>query len=390
MPYRLLPAALMLLCLAAGRAAAEDEVGALLKDITSTGPRSAGSEAARAAWDKVVARGPTVLSRLLEAMDTPDTVAANWLRTAFDRIVDADLRDGGKHIDADALLAFVKDPKRQGRARRLALDTVERLRPGTTERLVGGWLDDPEFRYEAVAAVLQDADALAKSGDKEKAFAGYRKGFAAARDMLQTAALAGRLKDQGVTVSVFDHLGFLRDWSIIGPFDARGMKGFATVYPPDEKIDLAAQYPGKAERTVSWQRYHVDEPLPAAAADFRSALVNFDKALGTTHDAVAYAYTALRVPEAREVEFRGAADDNFTVWVNGRRAFGFEEYRNGVRLDRHRFRVKLQAGVNTVLVKVCQAPRDPTSPEPNWEFVLRVVDDTGKGIDMVSDLPAPK
>ena len=76
----------------------------------------------RAAWDKLVAHGPAVLPRLLEAMDTPDTVVANWLRTAFDRIVEAELKQGGKGIDADALLAFVRDSKRQGRARRLALE----------------------------------------------------------------------------------------------------------------------------------------------------------------------------------------------------------------------------------------------------------------------------
>jgi hypothetical protein len=111
---------------------------------------------------------------------------------------------------------------------------------------------------------------------------------------------------------------------------------------------------------------------------------------GTTHDAVAYASTVIRVPHDTEAEFRGAADDNFTVWVNGRRVFGFEEYRNGVRLDRHRFKVPLRAGDNPVLVKVCQAPVDPTSPEPNWEFVLRVVDPTGKGIEMESALPAEK
>ena len=57
---------------------------------------------------------------------------------------------------------------------------------------------------------------------------------------------------------------------------------------------------------------------------------------------MAYAYTAFACRPRREVEFRGAADDNFTVWVNGQRVFGFEEYRNGVRLDRHRFPVKLK------------------------------------------------
>jgi len=107
-------------------------------------------------------------------------------------------------------------------------------------------------------------------------------------------------------------------------------------------------------------------------------------ALGDADDAVAYAYTEFTLPAARAAEFRGAADDNFTVWVNGAKVFGFEEYQNGVRLDRHRFRVPLRAGRNTVLVKVCQAP---ANAEPNWEFFLRVVDETGKGIPFRPALP---
>ena len=38
----------------------------------------------------------------------------------------------------------------------------------------------------------------------------------------------------------------------------------------------------------------------------------------------------------------------------------------------------LKEGKNTVLVKICQSPAP--NPEPNWEFFLRVVDATGKGI----------
>jgi hypothetical protein len=44
--------------------------------------------------------------------------------------------------------------------------------------------------------------------------------------------------------------------------------------------------------------------------------------------------------------------------------------------------VELKAGKNTVLVKVCQSAAP--NPEPNWEFMLRVVDETGKGIAMKS------
>src|SRR5262249_59495624 len=101
---------------------------------------------------------------------------------------------------------------------------------------------------------------------------------------------------------------------------------------------------------------------------------------GDADDAVAFASTEIVAPKDMKVEFRGAADDNFTVWVNGKRVFGFEEYRNGIRFDRHRFGADLKAGKNTVLVKVCQTPAP--NPEPNWEFILRVVDESGAGLPL--------
>jgi hypothetical protein len=372
----------LLLLLWTPAAFADESTADLLREIRTAATRG---PAARASWDKLVARGPAVLPELLEAMDTPNTVTANWLRTAFDRIVDAERKKGGKDLDADALLKVVQDTRRSGRVRRLALEVVEELHPGTSARLTAGWLDDPELRYEAVAALLEKADSLAKDGIKEKALAAYRQAFAACRDVTQAQTLAGRLKALGATVSVATYLGFLTDWYVIGPFDAHGRKGFQTVYPPEEKIDLAAELPGKAG-PVRWRHYRVKEA--AAGAPARVALVNLLEPLGNAEDAVAYAYTAFRVDRPGVVEFRGAADDNFTIWVNGERRFSFEEYRNGVRLDRHRFAVKLRAGINTVLVKVCQAPADPKNTEPNWEFLLRVVDPTGKGIDLTSALPA--
>jgi hypothetical protein len=225
--------------------------------------------------------------------------------------------------------------------------------------------------------------------DKTAAAAAYRTAFAATRDLQQARLAATRLKAHGVEVSVADHMGFLRDWYCIGPFDAKGMKGFATVYPPEVgEVDLAAAYDGKDGR-VRWKRYQVREP-PPNAGEAHVALVNLLEPLGGAADAVAYAYTAVEVAAPAKVEFRGAADDNFTVWVNGKRAFGFEEYRNGVRLDRHRFAVQLQHGVNTILVKVCQAPSDASNTEPNWEFLLRLVDGSGKGIAMKNALPKDK
>jgi hypothetical protein len=376
----LYPALLVLLLVVPAGSA--DDHAPLFKEIAAVAKsKTTASLQARAAWDKLVAAGPAVLPELLEAMNTPDSVVANWLRTAFDRIVDNEKARPGKGIDTDRLLAFVKDAKKEGRARRLALEVVEGLRPGTTARLIPGWLDDPEFRTEAVAGLTKEADEDSKAGDKEKAIATYQKAFAAARDMGQVQMLTLRLKEQGVAVSIAAHLGFLADWHVLGPFDAKDMKGFKTVYPPEEKSDrpdLAAKWPGKTGM-VEWKRYRAPEATAGLPA--RAVLVNLPEVIGNADDAVAYAWTVFTVSQAQEVEFRGAADDNFTVWVNGAKVFAFEEYRNGVRLDRHRFKVKLKAGDNTVLVKVVQAPVDVTNPAPNWEFLLRMVsDESGKGL----------
>jgi hypothetical protein len=310
-------------------------------------------------------------------MDTPDTVAANWVRTAFDPVAEKALKAGGKTIPVEELLQFAKDAKRQGRARRLALGVVEQLRPGVSEQLFATGLSDPEFRVEAVDLTMRQAAAALKAGDRDKAMHLYRTAFAATRDIPQGQKAAAALLDLGVTVSVADHLGFLTHWYLVGPFDATGQKGFKTAYPPETAIDLKATYAGK-DGKIGWKFYQVREPAPKSNAK-HVALVDLRSrdALGDADDAVAFAYTEIIVDKAGEVEFRGAADDNFTVWVNGVRAFGFEEYRNGVRFDRHRFRVKLKAGKNTVLVKAIQgAP----NPEPNWEFLLRIVDADGNAV----------
>jgi hypothetical protein len=317
-------------------------------------------------------------------MNTNDTAAANWLRTAFDALVEPELKAAGKGIDVQALLAFIQDAKKQGRARRLALEVVEKLQPGISAKLYAGWLDDPEFRYEAVAGLLQQAKPMLKFKDAVAAEMLFRRAFDSARDQQQLRDAAAGLERLGVKVSVAKQMGFLTDWYVIGPFDGGSQKGFQLDYPPQRTVDFKAELKGQAG-PVRWKRYHAKEPAPTSGARHQALIDLASKdALGNADDAVGFAYTEFTVPEAIEAEFRGAADDNLTVWVDGKKVFGFEEWRNGVRLDRHRFKVQLLAGKNAVLVKVCQTPAP--NPEPNWEFFLRVVDATGKGIVMKNAL----
>src|SRR5207247_1998207 len=52
---------LALLLASALRSTAAEDTAELLKQVRSVGPRGAGSPAARAAWERLVARGPAVL-----------------------------------------------------------------------------------------------------------------------------------------------------------------------------------------------------------------------------------------------------------------------------------------------------------------------------------------
>ncbi len=348
-------------------------------DIATVVKQGRGTPVGRVAWDRLVQANADALPALLKGMNTKDTVAANWLRTAFEQIAERELK-AGKKIDTTQVLAFVKDTTKEGRARRFALEFVERLTPGTRDQLALDWVDDPEFRYDAVALVLDRAKNASKAGNALSAVNLYRQAFDKSRDMLQAREAAVGLKESKIDVSVGEHLGFLMDWHLIGPFDGKGQKGPHLSYPPEKKIDLSEELDGQNGK-VRWKRFQVKETAPTSK-DRHQALVNLASkdALGNADDAVAFAYAEFFVDKAMPAEMRGAADDNLTVFVNGVRVFGFEEWRNGVRHDRHRFAVQLKEGKNTVLVKICQS--EAPNSEPNWEFILRVVDATGKGIAM--------
>lgn len=347
-------------------------------DIAAVLKQGRGTAEGRAAWNRLSQGDAQELVPILHAMNRADTSTANWLRTAFDRIAERTLGQG-RRLPVPEVFNFACDANNSGRARRLALELVEQQKPGTSEQQFPRWLEDPEFRFEAVAQTLARGRELLKQGGGGAAVQVLRQAMDASRDLQQAREAAAALDQVGVKTSVGEHLGFLMDWRLMGPFDGGGQKGFHLAYPPEKSVDLAAELPGQDGKKLRWLRYKAVEP-PHTSGARHQALINLaeKEALGNADDAVGFAYTEFAVAKAGEVEFRGAADDNLTVWVNGFKVFGFEEWRNGVRLDRHRFKVRLKEGTNTVLVKVCQSAAP--NPEPNWEFLLRVVDATGKGI----------
>src|SRR5262245_5795281 len=224
----------------------DDEAAELVARVRAAiGAQGAGSAEARAARDKLVAHGPDVIPYLLDGMDTTDTVTANWLRTAFDEVVSRALKTNPVSVPADELHRTILDTKRQGRVRRLALDVLSKLDPAAPATLIPPLLDDIEFRRDAVTVALDAGQKAATEQRLEQAIEAFQKAFDAARDADQVRLAAAKLKSLGRDVSIVDHMGFLVDWWVIGPFDGPDFAAFSTVYPPEREVKLQASYPGQ-------------------------------------------------------------------------------------------------------------------------------------------------
>ena len=100
---------------------------------------------------------------------------------------------------------------------------------------------------------------------------------------------------------------------------------------------------------------------------------------GKLKEVLAYATTDFFSERSQQVELRFGGKNSWKVWLNGKFIFGRDEYHFDAEIDQYSMPVQLQAGRNTLLVKVCQNEQteDWTT---EWDFQLRVTDSLGTPI----------
>lgn len=357
-----------------------DGVSQALEALAAVGPNGRGVERAREAANYLAGLDASSLPRVLDGLDTSNVLAANWCRMAYERIVSREFSRPAPEFPLEALRGFVGDARRQGRARRLVLKLLDRLEPEFGKQLVPALLDDPEFRPDAVRETLAAGDAAQAAGRVDEARVAYRRAFAAARESSQVLAAADKLQSVGETADPIASLGLVVDWHLIGPFDAPGQSGFDATFPPEAQVDLDAKYVGQNKQTIAWKPHHAIDRL---------GLIDLNRAIAPSREAVGYAYAVLDSPRDAAAQLRCGADDNCSVWLNGERVFARRQWLNGTRLDRFIVDVHLKAGRNSLLVKVCQGPqhKDPDVPN-NWSLQLRLCDAEGAGLSFKTVAPA--
>lgn len=351
-----------------------------LTAIRGVGGEGRGNVEAAAAWKRLVQADAGSVTAILAAIDGANDLAANWLRSAVDAIVERELRAGGM-LPVAPLRDFLRDTQHDPRARRLAYELIVRAAPKTAEGLISGMVNDPslELRHDAVQRLIEQADKALARQDTNNATLGYREALQFVRDERQTRKITGELRKLGHEVDLPRHFGFLTHWKLIGPFNNAGLAGFDTAYPPEREINLQAEYEGKSGK-VRWEDH-------ATAHEY--GMVDINKPFGSHKGVVAYAYTEFNAATARPAELRLGCKNGWKIWFNGRFLFGRDEYHRGARIDQYRLPVKLQAGRNTLLVKVCQN-EEVQDWTKEWEFQLRVSDEIGTAILAANRLPTPK
>ncbi|MSU42032.1 MAG: hypothetical protein EXS22_05670 [Pedosphaera sp.] len=364
---------------AAAAAATPNPLNVHIGIIRAVDAEGKGNEKARAAWLTLVKSDLSALPSLLSGMDGANELAANWLRAAVDAITERELKAGAK-LPVFALEVFLMDTKHEARARRLAFELIQRADAAKAESLIAGMIDDPsvELRRDAVQRLLDIAAAHDKAKRAAEAGKVFETALTAARDLDQIDTAALKLRQLGKPVDLPRHFGFLTHWKVAGPFDNTARKGFAAVFPPEQKIQLDAKYPGKAGE-MGW--------VDLVAGD-EYGKVNVNDAFGPVKEATAYAYSEFQSDKARPCELRLACKNAWKIWLNGKLIFGHDEYHRGTRIDHYRLNAELLAGRNTILVKLCQNEQKETWTV-EWEFQLRVCDATGTAILATNRPPTP-
>jgi hypothetical protein len=338
--------------------------------LKAVGPDGQGHREAVRAWQNLAKADADALVPILKSFGDANPLAANWLRSAVETIADREL-NAGRTLPGDALEAFVLDVSQDARARRLAFEQLIRVDPSAADRLIPGMLHDPgpEFRRDAVARRIDEANAAFDGGNKERSAAIYRQALGGAIDDDQVKPIVERLRELGEQVDLPKHFGFLTSWHAIGPFDNRGLAGFNKEYPPERGVDLQQKYAGQLG-DVAWQPLETDNEY--GIVDVAAKFQNYK-------GSVMYFTTEFHSPASRRVELRLGTPNSWKLWVNGRFAFGREEYHHGTMIDQYKIAADFEPGGNVILLKLCQNEQTEDWAQA-YQFQLRVCDASGAGL----------
>ena len=148
----------------------------------------------------------------------------------------------------------------------------------------------------------------------------------------------------------------LGKWHYIGPFPNDNNQGFNTAYPPEKEINLKAKYPGRGGNRSSWKEGKFTDGEINNLALFEPQTQRQCRRLPLPRDRMC--------TKPLELPVSLGSDDTLTVWLNGQKIIAENVLRAAALPIRTRLTLKLKAGKNQLLMKICQGSGD-------WAFYFK-------------------
>jgi len=297
----------------------------------------------------------------LRAMKGASSLGKNWL------VGLANAAQNRRPASKAELEAFLVKSEEDAEARYTVFRWLTDGNAEARKQWLTGMIEDssPEIRFEAIALALEPSDLTE---------ARLRQLLDAARQPEQVTAIIERLDKLGVKIDQAKHFGFLTEWKLIGPFDNVGSDKFGTAYPVEADFvagKLSESYPGKVG-AVSWVSESSDSP---------EGLVDLAKIYNNEKGCIVYGVAEVNSPADVECQLRVGCINAQKVWVNGQLVIANEVYHTGMQVDQYVAPIKLKAGSNRILIKVCQNEQKEAWAQ-RYIFQARICDSTGKALGL--------
>ncbi len=171
-------------------------------------------------------------------------------------------------------------------------------------------------------------------------------------------------RDFSKSRKLFDRVGAIKDWMVIGPFDNISAIGYSKVYPPEIEFVPDRVYEGKNSIPAEWF---------GICASMNNCWVNFLYHF-VPSSSVFYANTFVYSPHKQVVHLRIGTSGSLKAFMNDDQVLGvFDENNNG--LDTYISEVELQKGWNRLLIKCGYSEIE------RCNFLARITDVEGGLID---------
>ena len=299
------------------------------------------------------------LIQSLTAMKGATPVGRNWLSGLANSLY----RKSGKSQTAE-LGKFLADQNQDGEARYIVFEWLTTKNDTLRAELLANMNEDssPELRFLSIEEAMKDKLETKKLSSL----------LESARHPSQVVSIIEKLKELGDTVDQSMQLGFLPNWRLIGPFDHVGSLNFNKVFPVESdwaKGALKDEYQGKTG-IVQWKEEVTR--APDGAVDLAAIYAN-------EKGCIIYATTEFESEKDQDAEVRLGCINGNKIWVNGKLVMSNEVYHTGTQIDQYSEPIRLKAGENQILLKLCQNEQKDAWAQV-FHFQLRICDSTGKAI----------